>query len=282
MSSVHIRVLARAAELLGGTAKLRMWLGVSAKDLDAWMGGTKEPPDSVFLQAVDVITSRTTAQMSEAVRRSKETRSAARSVASAARGVQQRAADAIERSAELRARLLERQAPVAAGRNKTSAAEFAAAEFAPSEAPRMLEAALNAAVNGTSAARGNVQLAHPSGLRIVAHLGFDDRFLQYFALVDHRIPSACARAHLHAHRIVVGDVRTDPVFVGTRACEVMERAGARACQSTPLVSSSGEVLGVLSTHYEKPHQPSSRELETIDLIARHASFWLDGGAATPR
>jgi len=107
----------------------------------------------------------------------------------------------------------------------------------------MLEAARNAAVNGTAAARGNVQLVHPRGLRIFAHLGFDDRFLEYFAWVQPETPSSCGPAHARAQRVVIADVLTHPIFAGTPALEVMDGACARACQSTPLVSRSGEVLG---------------------------------------
>lgn len=59
---------------------------------------------------------------------------------------------------------------------------------------------------------------------------------------------------------------------------VMEKARARAVQSTPLKSRSGQLLGVLSSVYHQPHQPDERELDIIDHIARRTAFWLDGGA----
>jgi GAF domain-containing protein len=59
----------------------------------------------------------------------------------------------------------------------------------------------------------------------------------------------------------------------------MQRAGALACQSTPLVSGSGELLGMLSTHYERPHEPLPEELQVVDLVARVASRWLSGAVA---
>jgi GAF domain-containing protein len=59
----------------------------------------------------------------------------------------------------------------------------------------------------------------------------------------------------------------------------MARAGVRAVQSTPLQGESGEVLGVISTHYELPRQPTDRQLRVIDEIAARAAFWLEGGDA---
>lgn len=82
-----------------------------------------------------------------------------------------------------------------------------------------------------------------------------------------------------ASRIVVPDVANDAMFAGTPALEVMLEAHALAVQSTPLVSASGAVLGVVSTHYDRPHRPDERELDVVDHIARRAAFWLDGGRA---
>jgi len=45
----------------------------------------------------------------------------------------------------------------------------------------------------------------------------------------------------------------------------------RAVQSTPLVSRSGQLLGMFSTHYKAPHRPDDRTLQFLDLLARHAA-----------
>lgn len=58
----------------------------------------------------------------------------------------------------------------------------------------------------------------------------------------------------------------------------MDDAGARAVQSTPLLGPSGQVIGMLSTHYERPHIPSPEELQAIDAIAERTSFWLNAEA----
>jgi len=38
------------------------------------------------------------------------------------------------------------------------------------------------------------------------------------------------------------------------------------------------VIGMLSTHFEEPHQPAAKELELIDLISQRTSFWLSSRA----
>jgi DNA-binding transcriptional regulator YdaS (Cro superfamily) len=142
----------------------------------------------------------------------------------------------------------------------------------------MVESALDRALSATGARMGNVQLARSDGLHIVAQRGFAPPFLEFFARVSHD-GSACGAALKQCKRIVVADVATDPIFVGTVAGSVLKEAHVRAVQSTPLLASSGWVLGVLSTHYEERHTPSGDELDALDEIARRAAYWLESGAA---
>ena len=55
----------------------------------------------------------------------------------------------------------------------------------------------------------------------------------------------------------------------------MLAAEARAVQSTPLVSRTGKVLGMFSTHYRRPRRPSERELQLLDLLARQAADLIE-------
>jgi hypothetical protein len=52
---VRTAAVRRAAEVVGGSSRLREILGVSALSLAVWLGGTEPPPTDVFLKAVDVI-----------------------------------------------------------------------------------------------------------------------------------------------------------------------------------------------------------------------------------
>ena len=55
MSQVHAKALRRAAEILGGTDKLRDYLQVPLSQLELWLSGAERPPVDVFLRAVDLI-----------------------------------------------------------------------------------------------------------------------------------------------------------------------------------------------------------------------------------
>jgi PAS domain S-box-containing protein len=76
-------------------------------------------------------------------------------------------------------------------------------------------------------------------------------------------------------RVVIEDVTVSPVFVGTPALDVLLAAGVRAVQFTPLVSRSGQLVGMLSTHYRAPRRPADRDLHVLDLLARQAADWIE-------
>jgi signal transduction histidine kinase len=46
-------------------------------------------------------------------------------------------------------------------------------------------------------------------------------------------------------------------------------------QSTPLLSRSGRVLGMISTHRREPHQPAERALRLLDVLARQAADLIE-------
>lgn len=109
-------------------------------------------------------------------------------------------------------------------------------------APRleeMLRGVLDAAIAIADADFGNVQLIDDSGrLRIAVQQGFPAWW--------------------------VGDL------------ESMEKIGVRAVQSTPIVSRSGEILGVFSTHYRRPYRPDEKTLSVLDVLAQNAANSIDG------
>jgi hypothetical protein len=56
--------------------------------------------------------------------------------------------------------------------------------------------------------------------------------------------------------LVVPDVETCDFIAGTSALDEHRSLGIRAVQSTPLFSRRGQLLGVISTHWRRPHEPS--------------------------
>ena len=118
----------------------------------------------------------------------------------------------------------------------------------------------------TGADMGNIQLLEGSVLKIIAHRGFKSDFLNFFNQVD-GLDTACGTAMKSGERVIIEDVASSPIFAGTAALSAMLQAEARAVQSTPLVTRSGEMIGMLSTHYRHPHRPSDRDLRLLDILA---------------
>lgn len=123
----------------------------------------------------------------------------------------------------------------------------------------VLEEGLEDALSLLHADRGNVQIVDPvtGSLVLVLQTGFSDEFLEYFAVVDDD-GSACGRTASQHAQTVIGDVSTDPGFAPHR--EIAAASRFRAVQSTPLVDLSGQLVGVLSTHYPRPYLPPARDL----------------------
>jgi PAS domain S-box-containing protein len=143
-------------------------------------------------------------------------------------------------------------------------------------AAECLDLILNAAIDFTHADKGNIQLydAKSGALTIAVQRGFDKPFLNFFATVRDDDAAACGAALRSNDRIIVEDVMQSEIFSGSEAREALLAAGVRAVQSTPLLSSAGNVLGMISTHHVRPFQPDDRQLRLLDLLAREAADFL--------
>jgi len=118
---------------------------------------------------------------------------------------------------------------------------------------------------------GNVQLIDwRSGyLEIKSQRGFQSEFLNFFERVEFDHGSACARALRNRDTIVIDDIMADKQFAPYR--EIACRAGVRAVLSTPLVSSSGAALGVLSVHFPIVQRPTDIQMRGMTEAAQLAA-----------
>lgn len=154
--------------------------------------------------------------------------------------------------------LLRRTEPKATGRMLALCQELHTA----TAAPVLLDRALEGAMALLGADLGNVQIRHPSdgALTIATSSGFDSEFLEYFAVVADN-SSACGRAARQRSPTVIVDVNEDPAFAPHR--EIAAASGFRAVQSTPIVDAAGGLHGVISTHFPRPHRPSSGQMQLL-------------------
>jgi len=135
----------------------------------------------------------------------------------------------------------------------------------------ILDCVLDGGLELTEATLGNVKLVdqRKGYLAIAAQRGFHREFLDFFnrANADNSL-SICGRP-LRERRAIISDVMLDEEFAPWRP--VAERAGFRSLQSTPIISGSGALLGIVSTHFPIPHQPTESEMNAVRLLANLAA-----------
>jgi len=132
-----------------------------------------------------------------------------------------------------------------------------------------LEEILQSSIRLMRADFGDVQVydAERKVLRLVALQGFDKRLVETFRNVGADDDTACGRAIRTGKRVIIEDLEQDELFATYREAAAVEY---RSVQATPLFDRDGGLLGVLSTHWRAPHQPSEQDLLTLDLYARQA------------
>lgn len=137
---------------------------------------------------------------------------------------------------------------------------------------QILDEVLRAAMFIAGTDMGNLQIVDPASrkLRIVSHVGLDEDWLAYWRDVDY-LQGTCGAALRRGERVIVENTSTSMLLAAPEMREVFAKAGIMAVQSTPLIDSKREVIGMISTHFRTPHRPDERTLRLLDLLAREAA-----------
>jgi len=142
---------------------------------------------------------------------------------------------------------------------------------------------VDAAVTITGSQFGTMQVLcpreHPSGrggeLQLLASRGLSPEALAFWGWVKLTAYSSCTLALKLGQRAIIPDFEAWPDIAGTEDLLAFRGAGIRSAQTTPLVSRDGALLGMISTHWSEPHQPSARDLRLLDILARQAADLLE-------
>ena len=141
-----------------------------------------------------------------------------------------------------------------------------------SELEPSLQAILDTAVEAQHAHFGLVWVHDIAANALVPYAshGFDADTLRPFESVPPG-PAGGGAGNAFAQRCrwAIEDTEADPQFAPFR--EGARAAGFRSLHSTPIVTRSGELLGVLSVHYRQPRLPTQRDMQVADVCARHAA-----------
>lgn len=126
---------------------------------------------------------------------------------------------------------------------------------------------LNESISVTGAEFGTLQLFDSScgELRMITSQGFGREFLQYFDRVALDSNCACGTTFKRRSRVVVSAVATDSLF-DEPARGTLLRANVLSVQSTPVFGKFGELIGIISTHSNKPRMFSTEQLHNLDRV----------------
>src|SRR5215510_6606059 len=140
---------------------------------------------------------------------------------------------------------------------------------------------LDAAIGSMSADMGSKQIFRPelNELHLLAWRGFHPESAAFWERVRFDSACTCGLALSAGCRIIVPDVETCEFMAGTSDLDEYRRSDIRAVQSTPLTSRSGQLLGMISTHWREPHQPVERVLRELDVLARQAADLIERSQA---
>jgi PAS domain S-box-containing protein len=135
---------------------------------------------------------------------------------------------------------------------------------------------LDAAMGLTSSDMASMQLLDPerNQLRLLAWKGFHQQSAAFWEWVHFNSTTTCGLALSAGCRVVVPDIETCDFMVGTADLDEYRRSDIHAVQSTPLVSRTGQLLGMISTHWREPHQPTEAA-RRLDVLARQAADLIE-------
>ncbi len=124
---------------------------------------------------------------------------------------------------------------------------------------------------------GSIQMLYPdkNELLLLVSKGLDPASAAFWEWVRSDSGSTCGVALRTGERVIVSDVETCDFIAGTADLDFYRLSKIKAVQSTPLVSRSGRIVGMISNHWLVRHQPSERDLRLLDVLARQAADLIE-------
>ena len=149
----------------------------------------------------------------------------------------------------------------------------------PANVASVYDKVIDAAVSIMHSDCASMQMLYPERgpageLRLLASRGFDPeaaRFWEWVGLASH---STCGEALRTRQRVMVRDIEQCD-YIRSDDLAAYAQCDIRAVQTTPLVSRTGRLVGMISTHWRQPHTPSERDLRLLDILARQATDLIE-------
>jgi signal transduction histidine kinase/ActR/RegA family two-component response regulator len=139
---------------------------------------------------------------------------------------------------------------------------------------------MDAAVTIMRSDYASLQMLYPERgnggeLKLLAFRGFTPEAARFWEWVTADSESSCSVALRTGKRAVSPDIENCEFMAGSGDQATYRQTGIRAVQTTPLLSRTGRLVGMISTHWREPHEPSERDLRLLDILARQAADLIE-------
>lgn len=158
--------------------------------------------------------------------------------------------------------------------------EISAQLISPDSSRSLYEKIVDAAQTIMDSDFASMQMLHPDRgkegeLHLLTFRGFNPEAAVFWEWVGAESAGTCSAALRRQGRVIVSDVEACDFMTGTDDLATFRDTGIRSCQSTPLVSRSGNIVGMISTHWRTAHEPSERDLRLFDILVRQAADLIE-------
>ncbi len=144
--------------------------------------------------------------------------------------------------------------------------------------PASYETIIDDAVHIMRSEFASIQMLYPKRgngeLRLLDFRGFNPEAAVFWEWVRADSKSTCGIALRDQRQVIAADIASSELMAGSEDQQVYLQTGILACQTTPLIA-LGEVVGMISTHWRTPHQPSRDDLLQFDGVVRVATELIE-------
>jgi GAF domain-containing protein len=139
------------------------------------------------------------------------------------------------------------------------------------ELNELLDNLLQQAMMMSETKAGTLQLLNTTNhtLQIATSFGLSKEFITHFSTVSCDDGSVCGRALAKGETIIIDDLTTDRSFA--RHLNLALQNNIRAVQSTPLIASSGKIVGMISVHFSAPKKIPKTRLQAFESFCQKAA-----------
>ena len=112
-------------------------------------------------------------------------------------------------------------------------------------------------------------------LRLLSFRGFNPEAARFWEWVRADSKSTCGLALLTGERAIAPEIARCEFMADSEDQLTYLQTGIHACQTTPLIARTGQLVGMISTHWRTPHLPSARDLRLFDILAKQTADLID-------